>query len=322
MKFIKLSTSIIIITLLAAGCSESGSDKAKKTKAPAAKTEAKAPAAKNENNKKTTEKAADKNVDTTKEEKPAEKKPIDPNAAVATVNGVKITNVQVDTYIENFFRSQGRPPVPLNNEQRAQIIDQLVTMEALSQKAQKEGIKDDKKISAIISNNTRQVYAGMFMEKYRDGLNITDEKIKALYDEKIANAPKEKEYNADHILVKTEEEAKAIITELNNKGDFAKIAKEKSTGPSSKSGGKLGWFSTKKMVKQFSEATVNLKKGEISQAPVKTQYGWHVIKLNDIRDATPISFDEFKKEESAKIIKTEIEKYIKLVKSESEITIK
>ena len=118
---------------------------------------------------------------------------------------------------------------------------------------------------------------------------MTDEAIQAAYEDTYGNAEPETEYNASHILVETEEEAVALVTELEGGADFAELAMEKSTGPSGPRGGALGWFGTGAMVAPFEEAVVALEAGAIS-APVQTQFGWHVIKLNEtrIKDAPPL----------------------------------
>lgn len=112
---------------------------------------------------------------------------------------------------------------------------------------------------------------------------FSDEEIQAAYDEAYGNLPAEPEFNASHILVETEEEAKALIVALEGGADFSELAKEKSTGPSGPNGGELGWFGLGMMVEPFETAVLGLETGQIS-APVQTQFGWHVLILNDKRD--------------------------------------
>ena len=111
---------------------------------------------------------------------------------------------------------------------------------------------------------------------------VTDDEVKAYYDKNIASAPRQKEVRAQHILVDNKEMADAVLIALKGGGDFAKLAKQKSKGPSGSSGGDLGYFDRDAMVKPFSDAAFKLKKGGLSQ-PVKTQFGWHVIKVEDVR---------------------------------------
>jgi peptidyl-prolyl cis-trans isomerase C len=126
---------------------------------------------------------------------------------------------------------------------------------------------------------------------------ITPAALKARYDKQVAGMAPEDEVNAKHILVKTEDEAKALIAELKKNADFAKLAKEKSTDTGSGgNGGDLGWFKKGDMVPEFAEAAFQLKKGDISAAPVKTQFGFHVIKLEDRRPAKPPTFEEMEED--------------------------
>ena len=118
------------------------------------------------------------------------------------------------------------------------------------------------------------------------GQAFSDEAIAAAYDEAYGNLPAEPEFNASHILVETVEEAEALIVTLNDGADFAELAKEKSTGPSGPNGGELGWFGLGMMVAPFEEAVLGLEVGQIS-GTVQTQFGWHVLILNDKRDVPP-----------------------------------
>jgi len=123
---------------------------------------------------------------------------------------------------------------------------------------------------------------------------VTDDAIRARFDKFIADQGKKEEIHARHILLKTEDEAKAVIAELDKGGDFAELAKKKSTGPSGPKGGDLGYFGPGQMVPEFEKAAFALKKGEHSSVPVKTQFGYHVIKVEDRRTATPPTFEESK----------------------------
>ena len=113
---------------------------------------------------------------------------------------------------------------------------------------------------------------------------MTDDEVKARYDEEIKKLPPQEEVHARHILVKTEAEAKDIIKQLDAGKDFAELAKEKSTDPNKSEGGDLGYFAKGRMVKEFEDAAFALKKGEYTKTPVKTQFGYHVIKVEDKRD--------------------------------------
>ncbi|WP_425046872.1 peptidylprolyl isomerase [Primorskyibacter sp. S87] len=167
------------------------------------------------------------------------------------------------------------------------ILDQLIQQTALKQSLPDEAPRH---IALTLENERRSMLAASAMEGIIAEV-VTDEAIQAAYNEKFADGVEGFEYNASHILVETEDEAKAIQADLENGADFAETAKEKSTGPSGPSGGELGWFGEGSMVPEFQAAVMELETGQIS-APVKTQFGWHIIILNDKKKAEAPSLDE------------------------------
>ncbi len=151
--------------------------------------------------------------------------------------------------------------------------------------------------------------------------DVTDDEIKARYDKEIAAIPPQTEVHARHILLKTEEEAKAVIAELDGGADFVALAKEKSTGPSKDDGGDLGYFGPGRMVKPFEDAAFALNAGEYTKAPVQTQFGFHVIKVEDKRVAPPPPLEQVKDQIRQLIVR---DKYVALLgklKSEAKIDI-
>ncbi|MFO1392669.1 MAG: peptidylprolyl isomerase [Steroidobacteraceae bacterium] len=214
-----------------------------------------------------------------------------PAADVATVNGKPITAEQFNVFVEAVT---GKPGTDLPPEQKSQMLDQLINMELASQAAEKEGLQNDAATKARIALLTMQVLAQAGTEKYLKSHPVSDTEVKAEYDEQVAKMPME--YKARHILVDSKEQAEAIIKQLDAGADFAKLAAKDSKDPSGKSGGDLGWFSLQSMVKPFSDAVAALKKGEITQQPVQTQYGWHVIQLEDTRTPTAPAFDDVKQQ--------------------------
>jgi peptidyl-prolyl cis-trans isomerase C len=168
-----------------------------------------------------------------------------------------------------------------------QMIQQVVLAEMLGEPTRAETL--------TLQNQDAAVRASMMIDRLL-AQEVTDADLKAAYDEKYAGAAPETEYHAAHILVGTEDEAKAIEEQLKTGGDFAAIAKEKSKDPGSgANGGDLGWFGLGMMVPEFEQAVVALKPGEIS-APVQTQFGWHVIKLEDTRVKAAPTLDSVKDE--------------------------
>lgn len=168
------------------------------------------------------------------------------------------------------------------------ILDQLIQQTALA--ATLDG-EVSRKIELTLENEKRALQANEALENFMSVSEISDEELQALYDEQFAHLADESEYNASHILVNTEEEALALVLELEDGADFAELAQAKSTGPSGPSGGALGWFGKGQMVQPFEAAVVDMAVGAVS-APVQTQFGWHVIKLNDTRQVQAPSFEE------------------------------
>jgi peptidyl-prolyl cis-trans isomerase C len=140
--------------------------------------------------------------------------------------------------------------------------------------------------------------------------SVTDAALKAKYDAEIANKPGEEEVHARHILVDNEEAAKKIIDELNKGADFATLAKANSKDPAAQNGGDLGFFKKADMVPEFADVAFALKPGQISQTPVKTQFGWHVIKVDETRTAPPPTFDQAKEELRQQIIQAGVRKVL------------
>ncbi len=198
------------------------------------------------------------------------------DTVVATVNGEKIMKSTLDGYLGMLKRSGKADPHA--------ALDDLVATEIALQEAKKSGILERPDIQKKIEDFKRNVLLTTWTKEKVDTFKITDDEMKKAYDERVAKLAS-KEYNARHILLKTEDEAKAVIKELEGGADFAKLAKEKSTGPSASNGGSLGWFKAQTMVPAFANAVKAMKKGDVSKEPVKTQFGYHVIKVEDSRDA-------------------------------------
>ena len=197
------------------------------------------------------------------------------NTVIATVNGDNIMQSTLDGYMA-VLKKAGKA-----DKQTA--LEDLVATEIALQEAKKSGILDRPDIKKIIKDYTRNVLLKTWTKEKVSSFNISDDDVKKAYDQRITQLSS-KEYNARHILVKTEDEAKAIIKELEAGADFVALAKEKSTGPSGSNGGSLGWFKAQTMVPAFANAVKTMSKGDISKTPIKTQFGYHVIKLDDIRD--------------------------------------
>lgn len=218
-----------------------------------------------------------------------------PNAdtVVATVNGTEITLGHMMLVQQNLPQQyQTLPAEMLFQGILDQIIQQTVLMQAGPE-------ADSRLVRLSVDNERRALKAGEVLQGVADAA-VTEDAVKAMFEAKYAAGTNEQEFNASHILVETEEDAKAIIERLKAGEDFATVAKEKSTGPSGPNGGELGWFGPGQMVKPFEDAVAALEVGAISE-PVKTQFGWHVIKLNDKRAKAAPTLDEARPEIEAEI---------------------
>lgn len=158
------------------------------------------------------------------------------------------------------------------------LLERAIQQRAVAQSAE----TIEKGTELTLENERFVITSGRVIDAIAGSIAVTDEEIQEAYDAEFAEFAPEKEFNASHILVETEEEANALIQELEGGADFAELAREKSTGPSGPNGGELGWFGTGMMVAPFEAAVVEMEVGAVS-APVETQFGWHVIKLNDTR---------------------------------------
>ena len=197
---------------------------------------------------------------------------------VAVVNGTEITMghvILLRTQLPEQYLTA--PDAVLFEGILEQLIDQTLLGDIVGE--------DTLELRLTMENESRALKAAIAIDGVI-GQAFSDEAIAAAYDEAYGNLPVEPEFNASHILVETEEEAEALILALNDGADFAELAKEKSTGPSGPNGGELGWFGLGMMVPPFEEAVVGMEVGQISGA-VQTQFGWHVLILNDARDVLP-----------------------------------
>jgi peptidyl-prolyl cis-trans isomerase C len=210
--------------------------------------------------------------------------------AVATVDGTPITRAEYDLYVKNLLRN-AKPGTTLTADQQNQALDDLIGLEVIADKAQKDGLQDDPDVKTQLALLRLRLLADAESQKYIKSQTPSDADLKAEYDQAVAKLD-HTEYHARHILVATKEQAEQIIKKLKSGAKFEDLAKTQSTDSGSKNnGGDLGWFTTSRMVPPFANAVKELKKGEVSSEPVQTQYGWHVIQLEDTRDTQVPPFD-------------------------------
>ena len=182
------------------------------------------------------------------------------------------------------------------------IINELINKHLITKRAYNEKLDLDQNVLNLIQKNKDSILAKYWLNNYIKN-ETSEENIKNFYNEYVKSFKEYTEVNASHILVKTKNEAVSIINKLKGKLKFSELAKTFSIGPSGKNGGNLGWFGPGQMVKEFEKAAFLIEKGNISQKPIKTKFGFHVIKVNDIRNAKPKKLSEIKKNIIEKITK-------------------
>ena len=232
---------------------------------------------------------------------------------LATVNGKSITQQDYDNYVQEH-------PKGTKLDQK-QTLNELISRELVYQDALKKGLDKDKEVLAKLEAVRQNLILGAALEKAMTSPAITDAELKKMYDSRVAEF-NVKEYKARHILVKSKDEAEKVITELDMGGDFAELAKKKSTGPTGKNGGDLGWFAPQQMVPEFSQAVSQLEKGKYTKSPVQTKFGWHVIKLEDTRSAEPPTFDQVKPQLKKVAEQSRANDYLQSLKAKAKIDIK
>lgn len=206
----------------------------------------------------------------------------------ATVNGVAIPEARLEMRVKAAM-AQGQPDTA---ELRNAVRDELINIEVLAQAASKKGLNKQAEVAQQIDLSKQTILASAFVQDYVKNNPIADDVLKQEY-ERINKQRGTKEFKVSHILVKTEDDAKKVLEQLKS-GKFEDVAMDKSQDPgSSVKGGDLGWAVPSNFVKPFSDAMVALNKGQLS-APVQSQFGWHIIKLEDTRDLKVPSFDEVK----------------------------
>jgi peptidyl-prolyl cis-trans isomerase C len=238
--------------------------------------------------------------------------PADKSAAppVAIVDGTPISRDAYDDYLKGLLR--GKPQADVTAEEKNQVLDQMINMQLIATQAEKDGLEKDPDVATRIALLRTQILADAAAQKYVKSNGPTDQELHAEYDALTDKT----EYHASHILVPTKEKAEQLVKKLKGGAKFEDVAKAESTDNSKANGGDLGWFTTARMVKPFGDAVKGLKKGEITPEPVQTQYGWHIIKLEDTRDAP---FEQMKVQMTNSIMQKKFQAYIENLKKNAKI---
>jgi len=240
----------------------------------------------------------------------------EPDDVVAKVGDAEITEADLAFAAQDIGNDlQKFPPT----QWRSILLDVLVDMELFAQAARKDGLDQSDDVKRQMDFLTLKVLRNAYLADKIDGA-ISDDDLKAAYEKKYADFEGE-EISARHILVKEQAEAEAIIKQLEDGADFAELAKEKSTGPSGPNGGDLGYFSKGQMVPEFEMAAFTLDKGIFSKEPVQTQFGWHVIKVEDRRPQEKPKLDQVAAELRQGLIRARYEAVMEELKAETPVEI-
>jgi peptidyl-prolyl cis-trans isomerase C len=213
----------------------------------------------------------------------------DNSAPVAIVNGTPINRDFFDFYAKGVA---GKNSIAeLTTEQKQQALDTLLRAQVIAQEAAKEGLDKDPSTAALLQLARLNVLQQAVSDRYLKDKKPTEQEARAEYETEVGLLAHQ-EYHVNHILVATEGFARKLIAELEKGANFSDVAKRESMDPSKTNGGDIGWLTPDRIMKPFADAMVALKKGEYTHKPVQTQYGWHIIRVEEIRDVQPPTFDQ------------------------------
>ena len=235
----------------------------------------------------------------------------DGDETIASVNGELISTLERDAQASQ-LQARGQKATD------EQIVDELGSLSLMSQEAEKLGLDKTPEMAAEMKIMRARVLANALLTHFTEKLDLSDDTLRSEYDKQIATTVA-KEFKASHILVEDEAKAKEVIGELDDGADFADAAKKYSTGPSGPNGGDLGWFDAAAMVPEFSKAVAEMEPGKHSVTPVKTDFGWHVIKLDDERAKNPQPFESVKEQIRNRMLRDQVAEYIDTLQANATI---
>lgn len=234
---------------------------------------------------------------------------------IVTIDGVPITNLHFALFVSQTGRQ------PQDAESQINMLNEMINNFMVANSAEGQALAETPEVKAALDVARARLLAQSFIRAEIAKVKVDEDEIKKIYDEQYGDK-KRTEFKARHILLKTEEEAKAVIKELDGGADFAELAKQRSTGPSSSVGGDLGWFAADEMVAPFAEATAKLSDGAYSKTPVETQFGWHVILREESRESPPPSIDTVRAEITQKIQQEQVTKSVSAIREKADIEVK
>lgn len=233
---------------------------------------------------------------------------------IAVVNGKPVPSSRADTMMQQ-LQAQGQPDSP---QLRDMVKEELINREILMQEADRVGVSGTPEVKNQAEIARQSIVIRALVADYLKKNPVSDAEVKAEYD-KFKSQAGDKEYRARHILVESEDEAKAIIGKLKGGAKFEELAKQSKDPGSAATGGDLDWASPASYVQPFSDAMVGLKKGQITETPVKTQFGYHVIKLEDVRDAKLPALEEVKPQIAESLQQKKLQAYQESLRKKAKI---
>ncbi|MAZ35306.1 MAG: peptidylprolyl isomerase [Thalassospira sp.] len=234
---------------------------------------------------------------------------------LATVNGEEILESEVRATQQGLPQQYRQLPFEML---KPMLVDREINQRLLMLAGQDAGLADDEEVKKQLAALERRIVAETYLERAIEE-KVTDDAIKAHYDEFIKTNEPEPQVHARHILLENEEDAKAVIAELDDGADFVELAKEKSTGPSAPNGGDLGFFNKGDMVAPFAEAAFSMEPGTYSKEPVQTQFGWHVILVEEKKDGVQPSLEEIRQQMEAEVTQQAVQDLIEELRSDAEV---
>lgn len=234
---------------------------------------------------------------------------------LATVNGEEILESEVRATQQGLPQQYRQLPFEML---KADLLTREINQRLLMDAGREAGLADDEEVKAQLAELERRLIAETYLDRALNDA-ITDDAVNAKYEEFLETNEPEPQVHARHILLESEEDAKAIIAELDDGADFAELAKEKSTGPSGPNGGDLGFFNRADMVAPFADAAFAMEAGTYSSEPVQTQFGWHVIKVEEVKEGTQPSLDEVRQQLVAEITRDAFNDLVEGLRADADI---
>lgn len=234
---------------------------------------------------------------------------------IATVNGTPVPESLFRLYSLNALQKNADE---LTEDERTLVIDDLIRFHLLAEAAEERGLPEERRVAAELELQRLEHIARMMAVRYLEENPATEAELRATYEANL-DQYRGTQYKARHILVDSEAEAQAVIDELEKGGDFAELARERSTGPTGPRGGDLGWFSADSMVEPFANAVRTMETGTHSTTPVQTRFGWHVILVEETREQQAPGLDAVRNEIRTVVDRLKLEGYVEELREAAEV---